>query len=523
MINLRSLILILTVLFSAYASKSALAQSSSDAPLTVSPDFKNIASQLDLDGVRVNVTSGTYEREGMQPFLDYLEQMMALSVLEGESYGISEDVVGHFKEFGHALGLDEIVARGESTARLPGGGFISKSVVQVDPESDGLLWDLQGDPQKVETLVSRFPADTTLLLHSSVHASRLFDRVLDMIAELPDTPEDPRGQLEALLEAQGLSLDALLETLNQGMTFAVTLNEDIEWLLPVSGGATIPSPGLVLTLQDVSRSLGPFLVQQMRANSPIPILETEIDGVMIPYLGIPLPVATPVALHITTVDDRLIITSSAELMREMLQREKQPSPAPLLTKLAPLGEDIASSGFWMSDGRLFEAQRNLALQIMEGMPQQDEKAALMFGTISQMSTGGHPLFALPEIMLMDREGDFFRVRMLHEKALLNTSSSTSLMAVPAVGGLLAAIALPSFQKARTTAQENACIHNLRMISSATDQWAIENNHTTKTPVTLKDLEPYLRNTPIECPAGGAYSLTIVGEKPTCSEPEHELP
>ena len=52
-----------------------------------------------------------------------------------------------------------------------------------------------------------------------------------------------------------------------------------------------------------------------------------------------------------------------------------------------------------------------------------------------------------------------------------------IMIVVAIIGLLAAIAIPSFMKARTTAQKNACINNLRQIESAKDQYAIEKGGT----------------------------------------------
>jgi len=52
-----------------------------------------------------------------------------------------------------------------------------------------------------------------------------------------------------------------------------------------------------------------------------------------------------------------------------------------------------------------------------------------------------------------------------------------IMIVVAIIGLLAAIAIPSFMKARTTSQQNACINNLRQIESAKDQFAIEQGRT----------------------------------------------
>src|SRR5947208_1093120 len=49
-----------------------------------------------------------------------------------------------------------------------------------------------------------------------------------------------------------------------------------------------------------------------------------------------------------------------------------------------------------------------------------------------------------------------------------------IMIVVAIIGLLAAIAIPNFVKARTTSQMNACINNLRQVDGAIQQWALEN-------------------------------------------------
>ena len=47
-----------------------------------------------------------------------------------------------------------------------------------------------------------------------------------------------------------------------------------------------------------------------------------------------------------------------------------------------------------------------------------------------------------------------------------------IMIVVAIIGLLAAIAIPNFVRARTQSQKNACINNLRQIDGAIQQWAL---------------------------------------------------
>ena len=48
-----------------------------------------------------------------------------------------------------------------------------------------------------------------------------------------------------------------------------------------------------------------------------------------------------------------------------------------------------------------------------------------------------------------------------------------IMIVVAIIGLLAAIAIPNFLRARSTSQQNACINTLRQLDGAIQQWALE--------------------------------------------------
>ena len=94
------------------------------------------------------------------------------------------------------------------------------------------------------------------------------------------------------------------------------------------------------------------------------------------------------------------------------------------------------------------------------------------------------------------------------------------MIVVAIIGLLAAIAIPNFVRARTQSQKNACINNLRQIDGAVQQWALENKKAATAAAANSDVFPYLKSAVI-CPSGGvafddSYLLgATVADKPTC--------
>jgi len=115
-----------------------------------------------------------------------------------------------------------------------------------------------------------------------------------------------------------------------------------------------------------------------------------------------------------------------------------------------------------------------------------------------------------------------------------------IMIVVAIIGLLAAVAIPNFVRARTHAQMNACINNLRLIDAAKQQWALELRQSGSVTPVETDLQPYLvrgdSGRVPTCPSGGtaatfdsSYNINPVTNSPTClilgGDPQypHKLP
>ena len=93
-----------------------------------------------------------------------------------------------------------------------------------------------------------------------------------------------------------------------------------------------------------------------------------------------------------------------------------------------------------------------------------------------------------------------------------------IMIVVAIIGLLAAIAIPNFVRARTASQTNACIANLKQIEGAKANWALENKKTNVDIPAAGDLYGgalYIARTPL-CPGGGTYAILAVDTAPTCT-------
>ena len=98
-----------------------------------------------------------------------------------------------------------------------------------------------------------------------------------------------------------------------------------------------------------------------------------------------------------------------------------------------------------------------------------------------------------------------------------------IMIVVAIIGLLAAIALPNFVRARKVARQNTCIANMKQIDSAKQQWALEKKQIeTASPVSgdLIGATLYIKNQPM-CPLDSSssfatsYTIGAVSENPSC--------
>jgi type II secretion system protein G len=106
-------------------------------------------------------------------------------------------------------------------------------------------------------------------------------------------------------------------------------------------------------------------------------------------------------------------------------------------------------------------------------------------------------------------------KMLRKKGF----TLVEIMIVVAIIGLLAAIAIPNFMGARTSARTQACIANLKQIQGAIQIYALDNNlsdtATAPTAAALAATGGYLKKEPI-CPSGTtSYATTTVSADPTC--------
>jgi len=486
------------------------------APRAVHPDMQDLASHLDSGGVSYMLVSGPYQWEGLKPFIDGMLGLVR-GISESDEIDIPPQALDFFDALPHKLGLDEVRATGASTVRRPDGGYLSKNVIQPIPDAEGLIWKLAGNTVNIGDEIRKLPATTAAMMRWSINAPSLYEASKEAASAFPQASEEFQKAEDEILKT-GFPFHELLSSLKEGVTLAVSLNPDQQWVIPFPLNMSLPEVGLVAAIEDPSGKLGPYLTTQLKTHSPLPVQDTEIDGTPVASLPLPVPVSTAVALQLASVDGRLLVATNTSLMTELLARREGTQDAPLLAELEGMPDLWASNG-WVSDGQL------------AALLQKGTRTAISLsadGTAETEAIQGmsdlylHSIYSLPHVALSRTENGMWITLMRHDRPMLTQQSGSTVVAVPMVTGLLAAMALPGFQKARTTARENACVNNLRQLEAAKMQWAIETGATAGDPVTEENAQEYLHALPT-CPAGGSYILGPVGEDPVCTTPGHQLP
>ena len=115
---------------------------------------------------------------------------------------------------------------------------------------------------------------------------------------------------------------------------------------------------------------------------------------------------------------------------------------------------------------------------------------------------------------------------MFSKSLKNARRGFTLieiMIVVLIIGILLAIAVPNFVKAREGSRQKACVGNLKQIDAAKEQYMMDNKTSTAPAAlaTLVGASGYIKSTPA-CPSGGTYAVAAAGADPTCTISGHVL-
>jgi prepilin-type N-terminal cleavage/methylation domain-containing protein len=114
----------------------------------------------------------------------------------------------------------------------------------------------------------------------------------------------------------------------------------------------------------------------------------------------------------------------------------------------------------------------------------------------------------PDQALEEKPSNMNRIRKTKGFTLVE------IMIVVLIIGILMAIAVPNFLKARQSSRQKTVIANLRQVDSAKEQWAMETGQISGAACVEGNLYPvYMKNYPLNTPVTGVYVPNAVGADP----------
>jgi hypothetical protein len=420
-------------------------------------------------------------------------------------------------------GIEDVTGMGMSSVEIEPGMFHNKALLHhYAGTGNGFLWKLCGQEPHALTGLDLLPANTALAAFSDLDLPLVWKITQDEVAKsgFPQA-QDFISKLPVQFEQQTkLKWDAVLNSLGGEFGFVLTLNESNNIPIPLPSGAlTIPEPGLLLVLRVNNDTIFNRIDQELKSNPQI--ISVEQSGLKMRTMPVPLPFIGELRPTTASSGGYLFIASSDALVNDALAVKSGKTPGLKSTdEFKRLSQNIPDQGnqFTFMSERFGHILFQVQQQVVTG----------------QMARGGGSAAQSQwmQAFFHSRPAFAYAVGMNTPQGCLTIGNSSqsyanmALLPAVAVPAMLSAIAIPNFVKARSVAQQNACINNLRQIDAAKNQWALETGKKNGDPCTANDLKPYIRlvNGQLpKCPQGGTYTIGAIGETPTCSIPGHELP
>jgi hypothetical protein len=417
-------------------------------------------------------------------------------------------------------GVENISGIGMSSIEIEKGLYRNKFLLHHYPgQGDGFLWKLCGEKPHALTGLDFLPANTALALFMDADLPLAWSVTQAEVAKSKFQPaQDFINQLPAQFEQKTqVKWDQFINSLGGEFGLALTLDESNNVPVPLpSGLIEIPDPALLIVIKINDDTIFNRIDTELKKNQQV--ISTDKADLKMRTMPVPLPLAINLRPTIASGGGYLFIGSSDAIVQEALAIKSGQQPGLKSTdEFKHLSQGIPDQGNQFT--YMSELFGRTIMQVQKQMME------------AQSARGQNPAQAeWLQSLFHSRIAHAYSVGMNTDSGCLtignSSQSEANMVLLPAVAvpGMLAAIAIPNFVKARATSQQNACINNLRMIDAAKQQWALEKNKTATDVPTQEDLMPYISHSGQfpRCPAGGTYTIGPVGEPPTCSISGHTL-
>jgi type IV pilus assembly protein PilA len=357
------------------------------------------------------------------------------------------------------LGLTDIKAAGFSSVPDGTGFFRNRAFLYVPTERRGLLAGLGGAPAPFARL-GLAPANTDFYFESEVDLPSVYATVREITARISGdkAAEGLEAELKRTGEKAAFSLYNFIQGLKGRATVVIRFDPERELRLPGRQPFVLPATSFAICLDGVGSSVEAALAKE-KSFTP-----SQEGAVKYFELAMPLPLEGIRPIFAIEGGALYFATSRAFLQECRSGKGGLAEQAAFKDALAHVGTTGNALGY--VSPRFFDQLR----RIESLNPQMPPEARQGFATAMRMlPKTDRPLVTvrsnLPDGILINSYWN----RSMKQDIVMATVYN------PVTIGVMAAMAVPAFQKVRASSQEKAVTNNLRQLSSAADQFYIEKN------------------------------------------------
>ncbi|TFH17728.1 MAG: DUF3352 domain-containing protein [Lentisphaerales bacterium] len=321
--------------------------------------------------------------------------------------------------------------------------------------------------------------------------------------------------LAAMARTKGIDLDKIMGSLSDEILISAQFSKESTISIPTpEGPKPFPQPSILLGVAVKDGTL-PGMLAALISSNTLPHIMTQVSGTTITSINIPGQTPIPMQPSFAMHEGFFLFGSTPQVVASAIKAFDQKTGfvnTPEFKK-AFAGLAMVNNGIIYASAEFSEQIREIQMMSMANAPGAEGKAVAKIMT----ELFGLRPYSTAMVILNKRDGVVFDGTSPYGGKEVVASA----MVAPV--GIMAAIAIPSFVKARTSAQRNSCVNNLRQIDSAKEQWALEQSLSEGDHVDPVGMAQYIRGNRLpSCPQGGIYTINPVGANPECSIPGHRL-
>ena len=443
--------------------------------------FQKIAPYLSADGAMLSFYDTREIVAAADAILSVITKGMLQSGNKDETAKVTAKMVTLLYE---NSGVKSLAAIGSSSVPRGNQLYYNRKYIgrTTGDRKAGFLWNALTEKTARLSGLDLLPATTAWAWFGNVDFAYLDSLITKLSAETGSA--DGVEQFKQRLEKSGVKWEEILASLDHEV--GVVLLMDPKKTIRVPAGQMAlemahPSGGIIL------RTKSDYLYKRItELNGGNRSKEEEVEGVKFLSQAMPNSVVPDFAPTIALVDQYLVIGSSREFPLQLAATLRGKTPGLLKgEEFKWLSQDVPLEGsaFSFASKKFCDSINQLLDQAIAAVP--DNAQAEVIKQMSKAFLTG--ILPEPSFTVYQRIGADWLVTS-------NGPQESPMGAISNVGtiGLLSAIAVPNFIRARTRSQATQILESARILDAAVDQYAIEHNLKAGAPVAFKDILPYLK-------------------------------